>query len=333
MSEVKTNALTTDKDEISLLYENLRDLCEKIFVFLEVSSLSTGFSGFFMTYIGFLLLGMTPNINSCFAVFLVSFSVYNLNKLTDLDEDAINMPERLSFLLGKKKLVLYYSLAAYVLSIVIMILDNFLAVPVILIPLIANAVYSSKLIPGFPRLKDIPVMKNVTVAISWASVTTLLPASELVDNLDLSRFMEMLQISAINHMISINLSTLQIYDTIVIVAPILYFMFVKDFINTVLYDIRDVKGDCETGIRTVPVILGPTKTIIVLLILNSTILPILILTNGMVRILIASLVLYGYIYVFYFRKRRQTIILNFLVDGEWMLACILIQFLILFNIY
>jgi 4-hydroxybenzoate polyprenyltransferase len=63
-----------------------------------------------------------------------------------------------------------------------------------------------------PRLKDIPVMKNLVVAASWAITTTLLPASHLIDKMS-------------------------------IVALILYFILVKGFVNTVLYDMRDVKED------------------------------------------------------------------------------------------
>jgi hypothetical protein len=36
----------------------------------------------------------------------MALSTYSLNKLTDMDEDSINMPERVSFLSGRKNLVL-----------------------------------------------------------------------------------------------------------------------------------------------------------------------------------------------------------------------------------
>ena len=280
----------------------------KLLVFLMVSSLATGISGFFMTFMGYILLGISPNISICFAVFLASFSVYSLNKLTDMDEDAINMPERLSFLKGRRMLVLYYSLAAYILSAVIILLENPLIFPVILVPLVANAIYSSKIIPGLPRLKDIPVMKNVTVATSWALVTTLPPAMCVID------------IPGV--LISGAVPTVQTY-AIDMVAFVLYFMLVKDFINTVLYDIRDVEGDKETGVRTMPVLLGTRKTTIILLVMNSTLLFLLTFVEADIRLLMAALILYGYVYILYFRKRRSPLQLDFFVDGEWMLASIL----------
>jgi 4-hydroxybenzoate polyprenyltransferase len=168
------------------------------------------------------------------------------------------------------------------------------ALPIIFIPLAANAVYGSKLIPGMPRLKDIPVVKNLVVAISWALVTTLLPAMQAP----------------------------RITGTIV--AFVLYFMLAKVFINAALYDVRDVKGDREMGVKTMPVLLGSRRTTIILLALNSTLLPGLMQIGSMLALI---MVLYGYIYILYFAERRSPITLDLLVDGQWMMAAFLFHFL------
>ncbi|MBN1236343.1 MAG: UbiA family prenyltransferase [Methanotrichaceae archaeon] len=258
-----------------------------------VSSLFIASTGFFETYLGYLLLGVTPNILDCFAVFLMTFSVYSLDKITDSNEDVINMPERSNFLSGRRKFVQCYSLTAYTLSALLILMDKPLALPIIFIPLAANAVYGSRLIPGMPRLKDVPVVKNFVVAISWALVTTLLPVMQMTSKIGS------------------------------LTASVLYFMLAKVFINAVLFDVRDVKGDREMGVRTMPILLGLRKTTAILLGLNSTLLACLVHMESTLRPLALIMVLYGYVYILYFSERRSPIALDFFVDGQWMIAVIL----------
>jgi 4-hydroxybenzoate polyprenyltransferase len=272
----------------------LARILRRIFLFLSVSSLYIGSSGFCKAFAGFILLDATVNLHACLSVFLTVFSVYSLNKLTDMKEDAINFPERLDFLAGRTRLILVYSLGAYALAVLLVALEKPVAIPVIFIPLIANALYSSHLIPGLPRLKDIPFMKNMVVAISWALVCVLIPAaySERLDEK---------------------------------VLLIICFVAIKSIINTVLYDVRDVAGDKENGIITVPILLGLEKTQLVLLALNSLLLPLAISTKGIAGQLIEGMVAYGYVYILYFSKKKSPFSLDLFVDGEWMLACISIM--------
>lgn len=262
----------------------------KIFSFLTVSSLFIGVTGFFKTFMTFILLGMEPDFNVCLVIFLVTFSIYSLNKLTDIKEDAINMPERMRFLAGRKRLVLLYSLAAYLLSIFLAFIDTPVAVPIVFIPLAANLVYGSKLLPGIPRFKDIPVMKNLFVALTWAICATLLPIAHIGQKPE------------------------------TLAAIVFGFLLTKSFINTVLYDIRDADGDREHGIRTIPVLLGTKKTVVILLALNGTLLSWVFLTGSTMPPLALAMILYGFLYIIYFRTRRDPLVLDFFVDGEWMHA-------------
>jgi 4-hydroxybenzoate polyprenyltransferase len=266
---------------------------KSIFTFLMVSSLIIATTGFFETYIGYLLLDVRPNVMVCFAVFLMTFSIYSLDKITDSNEDSINMPERQRFLPGRKRYILYYSLAAYALSALITLLDKPLALPIIFIPLAANAVYGSRIIPDAPRLKDVPVVKNLVVAISWALVTTLLPAMNMAEKSSL------------------------------VIASVFYFMLAKVFINAVLYDIRDIKGDKEMGIRTMPVLLGSRKTTAILLGINGTILPCIAHISDLLKPLAVMMVLYGFLYIIYFGETRSALSLDLLVDGQWMISTFL----------
>jgi len=220
------------------------------------------------------------------------FGAYNLNKLADINEDAINMPERHSLLGGHKKLVMFYSAAAYAISALLAFLDTPLALPVIFFPLVASLAYSYRIIPGVPRFKDIPLMKNIFNAFSWTVVCVMLPAIYLASSAEKS------------------------------LAMVFYFVLLKLYINAVLFDIRDIEGDRETGAKTLPVLIGARKTIMILLALNCMLLPWLLLVESSIRILAAVLILYGYAYILYFRKRRNPFAMDFFVDGEWMFISI-----------
>jgi 4-hydroxybenzoate polyprenyltransferase len=282
-------------EEIKICFGNLSSIVRKIFLFLTVSSIFTGVAGFFVAYMAFMLLGLTPRIQICLSVFLMVFSVYNLNKLTDLKEDAVNMPERLNFLASRKKFILYCSLIAYAFSAMPVFLDNPLELPIIFIPLAANAVYSLQLIPGIPRFKDIPIMKNVFVALSLTLVCVLLPATHLAAG------------------------------TETLLKVVFFFILTKLYINTVLYDIRDIEGDRENGVRTLPVLIGSKKTVGFLLVLNCVNLIWLLFVNYSIRPIAVALILYGFMYIIYFRKRRNFMIMDFFVDGEWIIAGIILQ--------
>jgi 4-hydroxybenzoate polyprenyltransferase len=212
----------------------------------------------------------------------------------DIKEDTINMPERLSFIKGRKRLVLGYSLAAYGLSVLLAFLVNPSTIPILFMPLASNVLYSIKLIPGVPRFKEIPVMKNLFVALSWTLVCTLLPAFHVKVALPFS------------------------------LPMLVYFLMIKLFINAALYDIRDMKGDRENGIRTIPVTIGPKKTAGILLMLNTMLLPCIALAGATSWLIYLGLTLYGYAYIIYFCVPRDPQQLDFFVDGEWMLASIVL---------
>jgi 4-hydroxybenzoate polyprenyltransferase len=282
--------------DVRYLFEKIVD----VFAFLSVSSIFIGGTGFFKTLLGYLMLGMNPSITVCSAVFLISFGVYTLDKIADMDKDITNMPERLKFLKGRKKLIKSYSIAAYIAAVALVFIDNPQSVLIVFIPLAANIIYGTRVHPKLPRLKDIPLMKNLVVASTWSLVTVMLPAMHLANPRSLT------------------------------VALLAYFMLIKMFINTVLYDVRDVKGDILAGVRTIPVLMGTRKTTAILILLNSTLLPWLAFADNSIRPLAAILVIYGYAYILYFRVKRNPLALDFCVDGEWMLVTILLAIMSVF---
>lgn len=90
------------------------------------------------------------------------------------------------------------------------------------------------------------------------------------------------------------------------------FMFLIILISTILFDVRDLAGDTAQGVRTLPVLLGTSRTIAGLAVLN-------------VALAFYSLpsAAYGFILLWHFRKPRANLEYDFLVDG-WPLFMVLI---------
>lgn len=222
----------------------------------------------------------------------MAFALYSLNKITDTREDAINMPQRLGFIAGRRKLIIALALMAYSLCLLQVVLQSPPSVLFVLFPFAANVLYGIRLHPLLPRLKDIPVMKNVVVAVSWAVPLTFLVAARAGG------------------------------DCYLAVPLVFGFILVKAFTNTVLYDMRDVTGDRENGIRTIPVLIGPKRTILVLLAFDLALFPTLLIFDGISRIIASILALNGLACAIHFRDSIDPLQLELLVDGEWMLACL-----------
>lgn len=261
---------------------------------LSVSSFFIGITGFFRTYIASLLIGASPSMSACFVMFLITFSIYSLDSIVDMDRDTTNMPERKKYLFERKRIFLLSSLTAYLLAGFTLLLSKPFALPIIFVPLAANAFYATKIPILNLRLKDIPVVKNLVVAVSWGLTCTLLPALYMTDPPEM-----------------------------ITLVTVFYIMLIITFIAAVLYDVRDVIGDREMGVRTIPSILGSRKTAVILLALNCTLLPLIAFLDGDKQLLMAGLAFYGFIYIPYFRVRRNPMILDLFVDGKCIFAAFL----------
>ena len=269
--------------------------------FLSLSSILIALIGILLPYFTFLLYEIKIDFNLLLSSFLLTFSVYSLDKLSNIKEDSISLPERAGFISNYSKLFTYATVASYIVALTLTLLINTLAFYVILFPLCMGLIYSIK-ISNF-RLKDIPALKNISIAVSWAVVGTFLP----------------LAVS---------------FEFLTLVALIFYFVFIKCFINTVLFDIRDIEGDSANGVRTIPVIFGVNKTKNLLLVLNSTLIAWIMISYSQgffhqyLFVLMFS-IFYGYWYIVYFCRKDIKIgkSLDLLVDGEWIYIAIFTFFL------
>ena len=231
-----------------------------------------------MVYLSSVLQDIPVSPAACLIMFLVTFSVYNLNRKTDEDEDAINHSKRYAFTKKYAKVLMGLSIGTYIVAFLIAGMYGIMAVVITAIPLVNGILYSIPFLPrGFRyrRLKDIPVVKNFIVGLAWALPVALMPIA-------CAGFLP---------------------GEMTIAVGFLFFLL--SFIDSTVFDIRDVRGDAETGVKTIPVILGIPLTRILLSVMNAMgIGTVLVLCNGYLSIvetaIIAGIAIYiqGYIFLF-----------------------------------
>lgn len=229
---------------------------------------------------------------------LTTYSVYNLNRKTDESEDEINHSERYAFTKRYEKTLLATAIGAYVLALVLSGVYGMAVIVIAAIPLLSGLVYSTPLLPpGFRyrRLKEIPVAKSLLVACAWALPPALLPVYIA---------------GAVPGIITIG---------------VILFFFSLVFINTVLFDIRDVVGDRATGVRTIPVCIGIPGTKLLLTGVNISLgLLILGLLAGRIPLIFLVLILAGMIYaqgyiLLYHRMKAGNLVCDLIADGQFIL--------------
>lgn len=245
------------------------------------------------------MFNLEPNPKLLFAMFFTMFGIYSLNKLTDKDEDSVNLPERANYVVGNERFLLVVSILSSSLTLLLGFLVNIQAVIILLFPLFAGIIYSVEISPNIPRLKNITGMKNIIVVLSWTVGATFLPAI-CSNNKD------------------------------IITLLVFYFIFIKIFVNAVIFDIRDIEGDSKSNIKTIPVAIGRSKTRKMLLIIHSSLIPWLAVSiywgffTNYLPVLIFC-ILYGYWYIHYFCNSEKVpkFATDLLVDGEWLFVAAL----------
>lgn len=236
-----------------------------------------------------LLYGLEPEPKILLIAFLATFSVYNLNRATDGAEDSINRPRAAS---RKPLFFLVPSILASALCLLLSASVGPQALVVIVTSFTASILYSFKLSPSTPRLKEILGLKSVLVAFSWGFTGALLPASS------------------------------QVVDAVKIVLAFTY-IFVQILVNTILCDVRDMDGDRTSGVNTLPIALGLGATRKLLFTVNTLLFPWLLycMTQGLFLEYMRALffgVGYGYLITWAFSNRGHSrLLVELAVDGEW----------------
>jgi 4-hydroxybenzoate polyprenyltransferase len=189
------------------------------------SSVLIAISGVFRLRIASLFLGISPGIFIYLAVFLIIYATYTFDRTLGSEEDKINKKELIS---SRKDIALALCLISLATGCLILSLENLLLIA--LLPVIIGYIYGKGLRIGHRvlKLKGNFGMKNLTVSITWGMFLSGI-AQHWADS------------------------------SYIVLLFILPFITVKSFINTVIWDFRDVKGDAAAGIKTLPIYLGEKK--------------------------------------------------------------------------
>jgi 4-hydroxybenzoate polyprenyltransferase len=257
---------------------------KKIVDFLIHSNIYLSLGASSLAYISCKLLGLGLRVEPLLITFSTTFFLYNLNRKTDIKEDIINYPERVKFLSKYGKIIFYVSMVFYILSLFIAITKSIFTFLIALIPTTIMILYA------FFRLKKVFLLKNFIASLGWASMVLL------VSNY---------------YNLSFNISIFSVF----------FFIFLRLFINTIVFDIRDLKGDESSNIITIPVKIGINKTKKILHILNIFSFIFILMSTTLLNLnKVAYLtgfiaLIYGFLFIFLINKINIKKLCE-IVDGE-----------------
>jgi 4-hydroxybenzoate polyprenyltransferase len=264
---------------------------------LLTGSILVGISGVFKLHIAFLLLGIAPDLKTYLACFLIIYATYTLDRAMDNEEDKINRKELDS---SRKDIAIGFCFVSFIAGSLLLSLKGLLFMA--FLPIIIGYIYSKGICIGSRKLKlkGNFGMKNLTVSLTWGSF-----------------------ISGIAQGMT---------NSTIVLLFIFPFFTVKSFINTVIYDFRDVKGDAIAGIKTLPICLGEIATRRLLQVMHI-LLHLWIAASMLLRFVMVEMVLFvvscfaGLMYTWFLTRpslqnetRSRKIMRDVLVDGEFILA-------------
>jgi 4-hydroxybenzoate polyprenyltransferase len=189
------------------------------------SSILVAFSGALRIHLAFLLMYIQSNILVCIAGGLIIYTVYTLDRALGSEEDSVNRKELNG---SNKKVGLAVSLLAFMVGTYILAGEEML--PLAFIPFVTGYLYSKGIKIGkfALKLKGGLGVKNIVVGLTWGIFIAGLAGSGC--------------------------------RNLIPVVLIFIFFGVKLFINSTIYDFKDIAGDTLAGINTLPVSLGVRKT-------------------------------------------------------------------------
>jgi len=189
------------------------------------SSVLVAFTGSLRIHLAFLLLQIQSNLLTCLAGGLVVYTVYTLDRTVGSEEDAINRKE----LKGSRKeiglaaCIITFLIGSYILAKEGMLIFAF-------IPFITCYLYSKGVKIGkfIFKLKGGFGVKNLVVGFTWGAFIAGLAGRNC--------------------------------KSIFPILLVLTFFAVKLFVNSTIFDFKDIKGDTFAGIKTLPVSIGEQNT-------------------------------------------------------------------------
>ncbi|MFH1824458.1 MAG: UbiA family prenyltransferase [Candidatus Firestonebacteria bacterium] len=221
------------------------------FEILTYSSIHEPLWGILNVFTWGLVTGLTFQPIIYFFTFSVLFLIYAYNRIADIKEDKISASERLTFIKKIKSINVYAAIVLFIISCALIFLTgNLTALSLYLLTGFIGINYSKKIL-FIPKIKNILLIKNISIGVMFALSVIAVPF--LLVGADMTGVFYLL----------------------------LAYLFLRVFINTIYFDIRDIAGDKTAGVLTIPIKIGEQKTIKILNIINAlTLLIILPILNA-----------------------------------------------------
>lgn len=165
-------------------------------------------------------------------IVLLTVAVYAHNDLTDLAEDGVNEPGRTSAVRRRRHALRLAVAGAVAIAVGVAATGGADALAVALVPLVLGACYNAPIVPGPgpSRLKDVLVLNTAATAAAWAVPVALLPVA---------------------------FAGTPPGPTAAVACG---YVLVRTFVASEFANVPDVAGDVAAGVRTLPVVLGETRT-------------------------------------------------------------------------
>jgi 4-hydroxybenzoate polyprenyltransferase len=245
-----------------------------------------------------IVLGRIPSWDLLLMAYLFSLGAYSINRISDFDQDAVSHPDRTAYLKGRRGALKGIAAGAFALGYVLALLRNLVFFTALLVPLVLAVAYSvgsgrMKSTLGASRLKEITLVKNVTISFGWSLVPIL-----------------------------VGLYYLDVPIAILALAP---FIFLRLMVNTIFFDQRDLDADAKFGIKTLAVKLGlaGSSRVMDLLDLASGAYIIAVVAAGVVPLFTSALLVfvpYSFVYRAYAKSgKHRDSLRDLAADGEYLL--------------
>jgi len=244
------------------------------------------------------VMGSTPTWELLLMAYLFSFGGYTINRISDFGQDTVSHPDRTAYLKSRMGWLKAVVISCFGVGYVLALLRNLVFFSALLIPLVLAFAYSvgsekMRAKTGASRLKEVTLVKNVTVSFGWSLVPFL-----------------------------VGLYYLQLPAVVLVLAP---FIFLRLMVNTIFFDQRDMAADASFGVRTLPVRMGMagSSKVMDVLDLASGVYIATVVVSGLLPVFAAGLVVfvpYSFVYRLYAKSgKHKDSIRDLVADGEYLL--------------
>jgi len=125
-----------------------------------------------------LIMGQVPGWDLLLMAYLFSFGAYSINRISDLNQDEVSHPDRTAYLKKRLGALKVGIVICFTLGYILALFRNLVFFGALLLPLVLALAYSvgskrAKGTFGISRLKDVILVKNLTISIGWSLVPIL----------------------------------------------------------------------------------------------------------------------------------------------------------------